>query len=211
MKKLIASIVFFCLASLMAPLTAYMLSQSENKIITLLTGFFIALLLLIFGIYFFVTSSVIRKIFDWGITVAPVFISLLYTLMPDCIPLPIDDAMVFLAGAMATFGLILRRNPDIPRKTIFTILITAGLTLLGFLIPGSVDEFLIQTIGIIIAFRQMSAAKNSVPFSQGVEQQEQLEASSDNSTTITVSGEESADDPDQDEESSEGNDTGSTG
>jgi hypothetical protein len=80
----------------------------------------------------------------------PFALGTLYTVMPD-IPLPFDDAAVATAGAIATFALWLKRQPDIPKTTVIPLLFAALYTLVGGFIPFPVDELLVSGISVAAA------------------------------------------------------------
>lgn len=76
----------------------------------------------------------------------PFIIGTLYSLLPDFIPGPVDDAAAVGAGAIFTFALALKRDSETPRSVILPLLFSGLYTLIGGLIPGPVDEFVVAVI-----------------------------------------------------------------
>jgi hypothetical protein len=73
-----------------------------------------------------------------------------YTAMPN-LPLPFDDAAVATAGAIATFALWMRRQPDVSKAVVIPLLFAALYTLVGEFIPLPVDELIVSGIGVASA------------------------------------------------------------
>ena len=91
------------------------------------------------------------KDLTWVSVYIPYIFSALYGFLPDAIPLSIDDAAATTAGAIFSFGLALRKNPQTP-KWIFIPLLAAGIyALAGGTIPGGLDEAIIDILALIIA------------------------------------------------------------
>jgi hypothetical protein len=82
------------------------------------------------------------------LTWAPFTLGVLYTILPDAFPLPIDDAAATAAGAIATFGLWLKRQPDVPKTAALPLIFAAVYTLVGAMIPGPVDELFVNALAI---------------------------------------------------------------
>jgi hypothetical protein len=82
------------------------------------------------------------------LTWAPFVTGVLDTILPDAFPLPFDDAAAMAAGAIATFGLWLKRQQDVPKTAVLPLLIGAVYTLVGGFIPGPVDELFVNALGI---------------------------------------------------------------
>jgi len=81
-------------------------------------------------------------------TWAPFAGGIIYTVVPDLMPLPFDDAAAVAAGAIATFALWLKRQPDMPKAAVLPLLFGALYTLVGMFIPGPVDELLVNGIAV---------------------------------------------------------------
>ena len=80
----------------------------------------------------------------------PFTLGAVYTAMPN-IPLPFDDAAVATAGAIATFALWMRRQPDVSKAVVIPLLFAALYTLVGGFIPLPVDELIVDGIGVASA------------------------------------------------------------
>ena len=83
----------------------------------------------------------------WITVGLPFLFGFVYTILPDCIPGPFDDTAVFAAGALMTFALWVRKDPDTPKWIVLPLLAASLYTLVGDLIPGPVDELLATLIG----------------------------------------------------------------
>ncbi len=95
------------------------------------------------------------KDLSWFAVGLPYIFSALYGFLPDTIPFSADDAAVTTVGALFTYGLSLRKNPNTP-KWIFIPLIAAGLyALVGGTIPLGFDEALVDLIALLIAWAGM--------------------------------------------------------
>ena len=86
------------------------------------------------------------KELSWIAASLPFLFGFVYTVLPDFIVGPLDDAAVFTAGALVTFGLWARKQPDTPKWLVFPLLVAGLYTLVGSLIPGPVDELLVTAI-----------------------------------------------------------------
>ena len=92
------------------------------------------------------------KDLTWVSVYIPYIFSALYGFLPDAILLSIDDAAAKTAGAVFSFVLALRKNPQTP-KWIFIPLLVAGIyALAGGTIPGGFDEAIVDILALIIAW-----------------------------------------------------------
>ncbi len=91
-----------------------------------------------------------RDVSPWLASI-PYFFGLMYTLLPDFLPGPLDDLAVALAGSVFTFFIWLRRIPDTPRWIIFPLLLASLYTFLGYLIPTPADEMIVFALGAAAA------------------------------------------------------------
>ena len=194
MKKLIGSIFFLFLGLVLTPLVLFWISDSYGWQVGIPSGFLVGITCVVISIVLFLkTDGVIKKSISWGVVIAPVLFSLIYTLLPDCIPfISADDAMVFLAGAMASLGLAMKKSPKVPTTVVYTILIGSGLTLLGFFIPSSLDELLVQLGTIFVAVKQVEGAltrKSTPPTSPDHDNSELSTIEDDDQDIITIEGE----------------------
>lgn len=71
--------------------------------------------------------------------------------MPDFIIGPIDDAAAVAAGAIFSFVLALRKEPETPKWIVFPLFAAGLYTLVGGIIPGPVDELLVDAVSLGIA------------------------------------------------------------
>jgi len=107
------------------------------------TGLLIAGLL--FGIFFLFSLLFLSQIrHPTQLTVAlPFLMGALYNILPDALPLGLDDAAAGTLGGLLTYLLWLRRQPNTPGWNVLP-LVGAGLyALLGGFIPGPLDELLV--------------------------------------------------------------------
>jgi hypothetical protein len=89
----------------------------------------------------------IVKNLSWFTVSLPLIVTTIYTILPDFLPGQIDDTAVMTAGAMLTFVLWLRKQPETPKWIIFPLLMSSLYTLVGDLVPGPVDELIAMAIG----------------------------------------------------------------
>jgi len=116
------------------------------------TGAIIAIVL--FGFCFLASGALLALVKDlsWLTASLPAAFGILYGLLPDIIPGPIDDAVAFSGGALLSFALWIRRDPHTPRWVIWPLLAAGVYTLVGGFIPGPVDELLayVLTTGVAV-------------------------------------------------------------
>lgn len=108
-------------------------------------------------------------------TFLPLLFGSTYTILPDFLPGPLDDTIIFTSGALLSFSLWLRRNPDTPRWIIIPLMTASVYTLVGGFIPGPVDELLVYVIlgGITAAnTRRHLTASKSNSLSSGIAPEE---------------------------------------
>jgi hypothetical protein len=95
---------------------------------------------------------------NWVTVFTPYLTSVLYTILPDFIPFSLDDGAATTAGAIFTFLLALRKNPNTPRWVFFP-LATAGIyAFFGGALPGPFDEIIVDGIAFLLAIYGMQQA-----------------------------------------------------
>lgn len=110
------------------------------------TGIITALIL--FAVFFLLGSFFLAYVGNLSrISVSLPFIgATIYSILPNFVPSPIDDTAVMAAGAILTFVLWLRKQPETPKWIIFPLLMASLYTLVAGLIPGPVDELIVSAI-----------------------------------------------------------------
>ena len=105
---------------------------------------------LVFALMFLTSGIILATAKDpsWFVVMLPFLFGLIYALLPDVIPGPIDDAAAVAAGAILSFTLWLRKQPETPKWIIFPWLAASLYTLVGNLIPAPVDELIVYAISI---------------------------------------------------------------
>ncbi len=83
---------------------------------------------------------------SWISVSIPLIGATIYSIVPNLLPSQIDDTVVMAAGAMFTFTLWLRKQPETPKWIIFPLLVASLYTLVGGIIPGPVDELIVTAI-----------------------------------------------------------------
>jgi len=83
---------------------------------------------------------------SWFAVSLPFALGVIYAVSPDFILGSFDDAAVISAGALMTFALWVRKQPDTPKWVVFPLLVSGLYTLVGDAIPGRVDELLVAII-----------------------------------------------------------------
>ena len=146
LKTLLATLFF--LAALTFPLVGLAVGWIQWDFPT---GFLIMIVVFLFFIILGVATLIWVKNLSWISVSLPYVFSALYGFLPDTIPFTLDDAAVTSLGAIFSFGLSLRKNPDTP-KWIFIPLIASGIyALLGGAIPGGFDEAIVDILALVIA------------------------------------------------------------
>lgn len=84
----------------------------------------------------------------WPEILLPFFSGMLYSVL-NVIPLPFDDVLVAIAGAITSYVMALRRYTDAPKWIIAPPLAAALYTLVGKFIPGPVDELAVSVLAAI--------------------------------------------------------------
>ncbi len=84
-----------------------------------------------------------------------------YTILPDLLPGPADDAAVSLLGAVLSALLARRRSESLPRWVWAVLLVAALYPLAGGFLPGVLDEGVVELAGyllFLLAMKQGEAA-----------------------------------------------------
>ncbi len=110
------------------------------------TGIVIASIL--FAVFFLLGGIFLAIVgnLSWISVSLPLIGATIYSISPNFLPSPIDDTIVMAAGAMLTFVLWLRKQPETPKWIIFPLLMSSLYTLVGGFIPGPVDELIVTAI-----------------------------------------------------------------
>jgi len=113
----------------------------------------VALSVSAFLLFFALGGLFLARIEDpsWFTVSLPYLFSTIYAIFPDLVPLQVDDAAAMSAGALLSFLLALRKNPDVPRWILIVLLLAAGYTFFGGAIPGPLDEFIVDIAALLIA------------------------------------------------------------
>lgn len=103
---------------------------------------------ILFAVFFLLGGIFLAIVRDlsWVSVSLPLIGATIYSILPNFLPSPIDDTVVMAAGAMLTFVLWLRKQPETPKWIIFPLLMASLYTLVGDLIPGPVDELIVTAI-----------------------------------------------------------------
>ncbi len=91
------------------------------------------------------------KDLSWLSVSLPFLFSMAYTILPDMIPFHLDDAAVMTAGAIFSAFLTIQKNPASPRWVILPLIGAAAYTLLGYTLPGPIDEMLVDILALLVA------------------------------------------------------------
>lgn len=102
----------------------------------------------LFAVFFLLGGIFLAIVGDlsWVSVSLPLVGATIYSILPNFLPSQIDDAVVMTAGAMLTFVLWLRKQPETPKWIVFPLLMASLYTLVGGLIPGPVDELIVTAI-----------------------------------------------------------------
>ncbi|MEA3349572.1 MAG: hypothetical protein U9Q82_03005 [Chloroflexota bacterium] len=107
----------------------------------------------IFVFFFAAGALALARVHDlsWLATSLPFLFGSLYTVMPDVIPLQVDDAVTTTAGALLSYALALRKKPNTPKWIIIPLLAAGSYALLGGALPGPVDEIIVDVVALLVA------------------------------------------------------------
>ncbi len=110
------------------------------------TGIVTALIL--FSVFFLLGSVFLIFVnnLSWFTVSLPLIGATIYTILPNFLPGPIDDTIVMIAGAMLTFTLWLRKQPETPKWIIFPLLMASLYTLVADFIPTKVDDLIVTAL-----------------------------------------------------------------
>ena len=86
----------------------------------------------------------------WVEILTPFVSGILYSVL-NLIPLPFDDVLVAIAGAVTSYTMALKRYTDAPKWIVAPPLAAAVYTLFGEFIPGPVDELAVSFLAAIIS------------------------------------------------------------
>ncbi len=151
--KTIFAIIFFFL-SLTLPVTALLYGVGRWDALTILLAMG-AIFVVLFAGGVFVLASV-QDITRLTASL-PFLFSGFYTILPD-VPGSIDDTAVTTAGALITYFFALRRNQNTPKWILIPLLVAAVYTFFGSVIPGPVDEVVVDVVSLLIAGYGMRSA-----------------------------------------------------
>ena len=86
----------------------------------------------------------------WFEILTPFVSGILYSVL-NLIPLPFDDVLVAIAGAVTSYTMALKRYTDAPRWIVAPPLAAAIYTLFGEFIPGPVDELAVSFLAAVVS------------------------------------------------------------
>ena len=164
-SKTILAVLFF-IGALILPFAGLIIGWwkwNPQTGIFIMAGMFLAM--------FVIGGMLLTRVKDisWLTVSLPYVFGALYGFLPDFIPFSVDDAAATTAGAIFSFVLALRKNPDTP-KWVFLPLVAAGIyAFWGGYIPGPVDESLVDVLAIIIAGIGASQGRDTGEISDSAE------------------------------------------
>lgn len=151
-KTIFAIIIFFL--SLTLPVTALLYGVGHWDALTIIFAMGALFVVLFLGGVFVLTTV---QDFTWLTASLPFLFSGFYTILPD-IPGPVDDTAVTTTGALITYFFALQRNQNTPKWILLPLLAAAAYTFLGGVIPGPIDEVLVDVIALLVAGSGVRAA-----------------------------------------------------
>ena len=86
----------------------------------------------------------------WFEILTPFVSGILYSVL-NLVPLPFDDVLVAIAGAVTSYTMALKRYTEAPKWIVAPPLAAAVYTLFGEFIPGPVDELAVSFVAAIIS------------------------------------------------------------
>ena len=114
----------------------------------------------IFVVFAAIAGFILLNIEDhsWFTVSMPYLTGVLYTILPDFIPLSIDDGAATTAGAIFTFVLALQKNPNTPKWVFLPLVGAAIYAFFGGAFPGPIDELIVDGVAFFIAIYGMRSA-----------------------------------------------------
>lgn len=128
---------------ILLPVFALLIGWSQSD---LETGAIAAVITFIITLIIVFLLLVTIRRHNWFSASLPVLLGAVYSLLPDIILGPADDAVVLTGGAVVSFILWLRKQPGIPRWILLPIVAAVAYTWLGGIIPGPIDELLVYLL-----------------------------------------------------------------
>jgi len=94
----------------------------------------------------------------WFEILTPFVSGILYSVL-NLIPLPFDDLLVAIAGAVTSYTMALKRYTDAPKWIVAPPLAAAIYTVFGEFIPGPVDELAVSLLAAIVSSAGAAASR----------------------------------------------------
>jgi hypothetical protein len=98
---------------------------------------------------------------SWFSVYLPYLFGAVYSFLPDSIVYSIDDAAATSVGAVLSYALTLRKQPNTPRWVILPLIAAGIYALFGGAIPGTGDELLIDIIAFAISWLGIRKSQGS--------------------------------------------------
>lgn len=146
--KVVLAVLFF-LAALILPLVGLLIGWWKWDVkagILIMVGVFIVLSTI--GVLILLRV----KDLSWIGVYLPYIFGAAYGFLPDAVPLSIDDAATTSVGAIFSVLLAIRKQPKTPKWILLPLLVGGIYALVGGVIPGPVDEFIVNAAALLIAW-----------------------------------------------------------
>lgn len=111
---------------------------------------------------------------NWLTVSLPYLVGAIYGVLPDLLPIAVDDAAATTAGAIFTFLLAVHKNPRIPKWILVPLLVAGVYALIGGTIPGPLDELLVDLLALLAAGYGMKKSERNLPTSVSSEDRKGL-------------------------------------
>ena len=135
--------VFAFISMLVLPVVGFLIGWIGWNIRTgiLTASILFAVFFLLGGIFLAIVGDL-----SWVTVSLPLVGTTIYSILPNPLPSQIDDTVAMAAGAIFTFALWLRKQPESPKWIIFPLFMASLYTFVGGVIPGPVDELIVTAI-----------------------------------------------------------------
>lgn len=145
--KTLLALIFF-IAALTLPLLGLAYGWWRWNV---LTGLIIMAAIFVF--FFAAGGLTLTRVRDlsWLGTSLPFLFGGLYTALPDLIPLQVDDAIATTSGALLSYALALRKQEGARWWVILPLIAAAVYAFWGNVIPGPVDEIVVNLVALLVA------------------------------------------------------------
>lgn len=114
----------------------------------------LVIMTLVFLILLILSGFLLLRIKDlsWVSVFMPYLFGVAYSFLPDSIMYSFDDAAATSVGAIISYALVIRKQPDTPKWVLIPLAAAGIYTIFGGAIPGPGDELVIDLMALVISW-----------------------------------------------------------